>query len=191
MSLKAIAEQELARLRAGEMLHETERETELKQMKHHDPCFIEASARFMPMKHDSGQKTAKNAPCFTVSFPKDATHETSLPDTVAGGLRRLKVMRVPRLLTPSAWPIAVADANFLAESGWASKALALGWTVEDLFGAVTDRDGYADADGLAVWLAGRPLLAICETYASVGDETGRAYFNRCSRLGETLLWDVR
>ena len=99
-------------------------------------------------------------------------------------------MAAPRLIRPEAWPVAVSDALGLAQAGWASKALALGWSAEDLFGAVTDRDGYADADGLAVWLCGRPVLAICETFASVGHEMGRAYFNRSDRLGDTLLWEV-
>ena len=69
--------------------------------------------------------------------------------------------------------------------------MALGWADLDVFGAVTDRDGYDDADGLAAWLDGRPLLAICATYASVGNGTGRPYFNRSNRLGTTLLWDIR
>jgi len=93
-------------------------------------------------------------------------------------------------VTPAAWAEVVADAVQLASDGWATKALALGWSPLDLFGAVTDRDSYADADGLAVWLGGRPVLAICATYASVGDGMGRAYFNRSTRLGTTLLWDI-
>ncbi len=190
MSLKAIAKQELARLKAGEMTYETERETPLKQVKQPVSCFIDAGARFMPMKHDERRETAENGACFTVSSPKGETHETKLPDDVAAGLRRLKMMRAPRVLRPDEWPVAVSGAAYLANSGWASKALALGWSPLDLFGAVTDRDGYADADGLAVWLGGRPLLAICATYASVGDGTGRAYFNRCNRLGDTLLWEI-
>jgi len=190
MSLKAIAEQELARLKAGEMTHETERETRLKHLKQPFSCFIDAAARFSPMKHNERQESAKNGDCFTVSSPKGETHETSLPDNVASGLRRLKVMRAPRILRPDAWPIAVAGAAYLGKSGRAAKALALGWSPLDLFGAVTERDGYDDADGLAVWLGGRPVLAICATYASVGDGTGRAYFNRCNRLGTTLLWEI-
>ncbi len=99
-------------------------------------------------------------------------------------------MATPRLILPEGWPAAVTDALALARDGWVAKALALGWEPLDLFGAVTDRYGYSDADGLAVWLGGRPMLAICETHASVSDGTGWAFFNRCNRLGETLLWDV-
>ena len=113
-----------------------------------------------------------------------------LPPDIRAGLIALKSMAAPRLILPEGWPAAVADALMLARDGWVSNALALGWSPLDLFGAVTDRDGYSGADGLAVWLGGRPVLAICDTYASVGDGIGRAYFNRASRLGETLLWDI-
>ena len=113
-----------------------------------------------------------------------------LPAACADGLRRLGSMPAPRLLYPDRWPLVVTDALGLARNGWAAKALALGWSLLDLFGAVTDRGGYADADGLAVWLEGRPVLAISDTYASVGNGTGRAYFNRSNRLGTTLLWEI-
>ena len=109
---------------------------------------------------------------------------------IRAGLVALKTMAAPRLVLPEVWPTVVADALTLAKDGWASKAMALGWDVLDLYGAVTGRDGYADADGLAVWLAGRPLLAISATYASVGDDNSRSYFNRCNRLGTALLWDL-
>ena len=141
MSLKAIAKQELARLKAGETTHETERETRLQQVKQPHSCFIDASARFVPMKQDQDRETANNGPCFTVSFPRGGTHETELPHGVTAGLRRLNVMRPPRLLKPDAWPVAVSDALRLARDGWAAKALALGWHELDLFGAVPDPRG--------------------------------------------------
>jgi hypothetical protein len=106
------------------------------------------------------------------------------------GLNRLSKMAAPPLQRPEVWPFVVSDALGLARDGWAAKALALGWDSLDLFGAVTDPDGCDNADGLAVWLGGRPVLAICATYASVGDGAGRAYFNRSTRLGTTLLWEI-
>ena len=189
MSLKAIAKQELARLKAGEMVHETERETRLKQVKQPVSCFIDAGARFIPVKHVERRETAKNEACFTVSSPKGETRETSLPDDVAAGIRRLKVMRAPRLQEPGMWAIAVAGAAYLVKSVWAAKALALGWSLLDLFGAVPDRDGDPAGDGLAVWLAGRKLLAITAEYAVVEDVGGgRSYFNRRTAPGAALLW---
>ena len=191
MSLKAIAEQELARLKAGEITHETERETRLEQVKQPDSCFIDATARFVSVKHVEPQKTANKEPCFTVSFPKGETHETDLPDDVANGLRRLKVMRVPRLVRPDRWPGVVSDALSLARDGWAAKALALGWSELDLFGAVADPEGDPAGDGLAVWLSGRELLAMTAEYAVVGEHGGRSYFNRRNCDGAVLLWELR
>lgn len=113
-----------------------------------------------------------------------------LPVDMVVGLRRLATMPTPRLILPEGWPAAVADALMLTTDGWAAKALALGWSPLEVFGAVTDRNGYSGADGLAVWLGGRSVLAIAETYASVGDGIGRAYFNHSTCLAETLLWDI-
>ena len=92
--------------------------------------------------------------------PSEETHETSLPDDVVAGVQRLRTMRPPRLLTPGLWPRGISDAIALVDTGWASKALALGWSPLDLFGAVTDTAGDPFSDGLAVWLAERKLLAI-------------------------------
>ena len=190
MSLKAIAEQELARLRAGEMTHETEEETRLKQVKQPVSCFIDASSRFTPMKHDEGQKTAINHPCFTVAFPKGETHETSLSGGIKAGLARLRSMPTIRTVNAGACAIVVRDALRVANDGWAGKALALGWTTLDLFGAVTDPAGDPYSDGLAVWLGGRKLLAICSTFAIAEDGNGRAYFNRHDQVGAKLLWEL-
>lgn len=113
-----------------------------------------------------------------------------LPPDIQAGLTGLKAMAAPRLLRPEVWPGVVSDALSLAGNGWVSNALALGWCPLDLFGAVTDRDGHNDADGLVLWLRDRPVLMMTSAYACVGDDTGRSYFNRCLRLGDTLLWDI-
>lgn len=79
----------------------------------------------------------------------------------------------------------------LARDGWASKALALGYSPLHLFGAVTDAAGDPYSDGLAVWLGGRKLLAISATTATVEDGDGRAYFTRREQVGAKLLWESR
>lgn len=190
MSLKAIAEQELARLRAGEMAHETEEETRLKQMKRPVSCFIDASSRFMPVKQDYTQKTAKNGSSFTVSFPKGETRETGLPESIKAGLARLNSMPAPRTVKADSWAVVVRDALRIADEGWAGKALALGWTPLDLFGAVTDPDGDLCSDGLAVWLAGRKITALLVGCIAVEDGAGRAYFYRHEQNGARLLWEL-
>ncbi len=114
-----------------------------------------------------------------------------LPAGCVSGLRRLRSMPTPRLLRPDLWPLAVSDAIGLVRDGWAAKAMALGWTELDLFGAVPTRDGDPAGDGLAVWLDGRRVLALCCTYAVVDSGDGRrSYFNRRAAEGAVLLWDL-
>lgn len=134
-------------------------------------------------KRDNRDNSRPNVPNVPNVPPK-------LPPDIRAGLITLKSMAAPRLVLPEGWPAAVSDALGLARDGWVTAAFALGWSPLDLFGAMTDRNGQADADGLAVWLGGRPVLAIAATYASVGDGIGRAYFNRSTCFAETLLWDV-
>jgi hypothetical protein len=85
----------------------------------------------------------------------------------------------------------VRDADELASQGWAAKALQFGWSSLDLFGAVTQPDGDPAGDGLAVRLAGRRLLAICEGFATVEDPGGgRSYLHRGDTSGARLLWEL-
>ena len=192
MSLKAIAEEALARLRSGETGHETKKETEMKQVKQGaDPCFTGGSVCFMPVKHDSRRKTTENGPCFTVSFPRGETHETRLPEHLAAALQRLRSRSAPRGVNPAAWSEVVADAARLARDGWAAQALALGWSDLDLFGAVADAEGDPSADGLAVKLGGRRVLAMCETFATIaGPDGGRCWHYRGNNEGAVLLWEL-
>jgi len=173
------------------MVHETERETRLKQVKQPVSCFIDAGARFIPVKHNERRETAKNEACFIVSSPKGQTRETELPAACADGLRRLRSMPGPRLMGPDFWPLIVADALGLAGEGWAAKAMALGWTELDVFGAVPNPAGDPAGDGLAVWLEGRRLKALCGTYAVVEDVGGgKSYFNRRESEGRVLFWEL-
>ena len=114
-----------------------------------------------------------------------------LPNVVGHGLVALRTMPAPRLLHPDRWPLVVSDALSLAHDGWAAKALALGWSPLDLFGAVPDPAFDLAGDGLAVWLGGRRLIALCGTYAVVNIEGGgQSYFNRRQAEGAVLLWDL-
>jgi hypothetical protein len=93
----------------------------------------------------------------------------------------------PAIVRSERWPEVVNDALRLADGGWVVQALALGWSELDLFGAAAAED---DTDGLAVWLKGRRLLAITTDFASAEITGGRAYFNRSTRNGGQLLWDL-
>ena len=114
----------------------------------------------------------------------------SLDEPLLIGVAKLRVMRAPRTVRADCWPRVVRDAIGMAETGWAVKALALSWSPLNLFGAVTDATGDPSDDGLAVWLGGRKLLAICDTFAVAEDETGRAYLNRRDQVGAMLLWEL-
>jgi hypothetical protein len=121
--------------------------------------------------------------------PRALTPE--LPAACADGLRRLQSMPSPRLMRPDLWPLVVSDALRLARDGWAANALALGWSELDLFGAVPDPHGEPAGDGLAVWLAGRKVLALCASFAVADDgDGGRSYFNRREQVGAVLLWSL-
>lgn len=113
----------------------------------------------------------------------------SLPPSTTNGLNQLRKMAAPNLYRPERWPLVVSDALRLARDGWAAKALALGWSELDLFGAVPDRDGDPDADGLAVKLGGRTILALCGTFATVSSGGAvRTYLHRGNNDGAVLIW---
>jgi len=100
-------------------------------------------------------------------------------------------MRCPAGADEAIWRRVNEDAARLGNKGWAAKASALGWSAMDLFGAVPTRDGDPAGDGLAVWLGGRRILALCDTYAVVEDACGgRSYFNRRQAECAVLLWDM-
>lgn len=192
MSLKAIAEEGLARLKAGEMEHETERETRLKQVKQDNPCFTTPSARFTPVKHAKRQRTAKKSVCFTVSFPRGETDETSLSEEVTAGLEQLATIRPPRLTRPELWSAIVADALRLAADGWAAHALRLGWSPLELWGCSPDRGGNPNHEGLAVWLDGRRVLLIDDATCIVesGPDARSVFHRRSVAAGGVFLWNL-
>ncbi len=145
------------------------------------------------LEADSGDNrdNRDNSPTFGANVPIVPNVPASLPPSIVDGLARLTDAPAPRLIVPDAWPIAVADALRLASDGWAEKALAMGWAQLDLFGAVPDREGDPYADGLAVKLGGRTILALCATFATVSSGgAARTYLHRGNNEGAVLLWDL-
>lgn len=113
----------------------------------------------------------------------------ALPGTISAGVASLDEARCPIKAKASHWVAAVRDAKRIAEEGWAAQTLALGWSAVDLFGAVTDPAGDPEADGLAVRLNGRKLLALCGSFATVANEPrGRAFIYRRTNEAARLLW---
>lgn len=119
----------------------------------------------------------------------NGTNGTGLPPEVLRGLTWLANAPPPARVDHERWPQTVADAKMIAADGWADKAMGLGWSALDLFGASTTGSEYGD--GLAAWLRGRSLLALAETWAVARDDHGnRHYFNRPRGEGARLLWTL-
>lgn len=152
--------------------------------------WLELAARLEAEGSGDNRDNRDDSPIFRPNVPIVPNVPASLPPTVAAGLKKLRAMAAPHLQRPELWPLVVSDALGLARDGWAAKALALGWSPLDLFGAVTDAAGDPYSDGLAVWLGGRKLLAITATTATVEDGEGRAYYNRREEVGAALLWEI-
>lgn len=111
-----------------------------------------------------------------------------LPPTVVLGLHRLATSPPPhRVADPTLWRKIVDDALRLKNEGWATVALALGWSPLDLWGHSLDRDG------LAVWLHGRPIVLIDDRHAiAIDGPERRAQFtrDRAGMTGARLLWEI-
>ncbi len=95
-----------------------------------------------------------------------------LPMSVSESLRQLRPDQRRGDFGPARWATIVADANRLAVP-WAARALALGWTVVDLFGAHPRcPSARVDAAGLAVMMSGRALLALDTDTATLRAPSG-------------------
>lgn len=109
--------------------------------------------------------------------PEEAPSLSDLPVAVLQGLDALGKLPPPRKLhDPAAWGVVVADALHLQESGWAERAVQMGWHPLELFGI--GRRNSNDFAGLAAWLQRRRLILLSEQSATVADGEWRRVFNR-------------
>ena len=181
MSLKALASQTLARL------HGTELGTPMEQLEHTVACSSPTLACSTHLEHKFPQKLANNEACSTVPLSRDGTGGTLLPEELALGLKRLRLMPAPRITDPSAWPEIISDATRIADEGWAARAIGLGWSALDLFGCSID----GEYEALAVWLRTRRIILIDERSAiTVANDGRRHVFNRRDHEGAILLWEL-
>lgn len=137
-------------------------------------------------------EVSADSPDQRVSAEPNCTNCTNctLPAAIVAGLQRARAMSCPRGIPKATWQRVVDDAVALGDR-WAERALGLGWTPLDLFGAVPDPRGDPDADGLAVKLRGRPVLAICSSFATVQDgPSSRSFIYRVNNEGAVLLWQL-
>lgn len=113
-----------------------------------------------------------------------------LPGHLAAAVRSLPGLPAPKVTRSELWAEVTADAVRLAVEGWAAKALALGWSEHDVFGI--GQHSSNDFEGLAVWLAGRKVLALSEWKAATqcGAIFYREAFGRPNspRPLSVLLW---
>lgn len=146
-------------------------------------------------EHPAGRANSANSaisPALTAVEAPNGTNGTNgagLTSVIAAGLKRLDTMGVPKGGDPRAWRLAVKDAAALVAEGFAVQALCLGWSPLDLFGGQLAKSGDPYADGLAVWLQGRRVVALTDAHAIATDANGgRHFFNRPRAPGSTLLW---
>ncbi|RYE43699.1 MAG: hypothetical protein EOP21_07535 [Hyphomicrobiales bacterium] len=100
-------------------------------------------------------------------------------------------MSTPRGFDPKAWGVAVGDVSRLIADGRAAEALSLGWSIMDLFGVEPPRSDDDYRNGLAVWLAGRPLVLLDADSAIVRVGERHSIFNRRrDRSGCVLVWEL-
>lgn len=112
-------------------------------------------------------------------------------DAIAAGVMRIQAMPPPRNADRRAWQGAVGDSVALVNDGWAAAALGLGWSPLDLFGGQVAKSGDPHADGLAVWLQGRRVVALTADHAVAIDANGgRHFFNRPRSPGAVMLWSL-
>lgn len=119
-----------------------------------------------------------------------AAYLNGLPADCVAGLKNLANMATPQGVSAEAWMTVMHDAQRIVDQGWAAKALALGWSPLDLFGAVCDAAGDPYSDGLAVWLNGRKVLAISAVCATVENDGGRCYYTCRDQVGARPLWEL-
>lgn len=142
--------------------------------------WLELAGDGVSVRDNSDNSDKRGAIVPIVTIVTGAVHPVA-----AMGLRRLKEMERPRSFSEADWFTVMDDCERLAAEGWAESALALGWSLHDLWGFDQDRDG------LALWLRGRRLLLLDNSTAVAwhGPHTRRQW-NRRPLKGAQFVWDL-
>jgi hypothetical protein len=165
-------------------------EQQVEQVEQSIPPFQSQSSCSATVERLFPEKSAINGECSSVPRPRERNAGT-LPSDLAASLSRLPRLPCPPGVKPDSWRAVILDCQRLVDENWAAEALSLGWSVLDLFGAVTDKQGDPNGDGLAVKLGGRPLVALCASFATVRDgPSSRTYLYRGRNAGARLLWEL-
>jgi len=114
-----------------------------------------------------------------------------LPEDVAKGLVKRRLMLPPRITNPVVWPEIVADAVRIADEGWAAQALGLGWEPLHLFGVEPSTDPDTWDYSLAAMLAGQSIRAVDEQRFYLRDGEVRCFFEKRPRPAlSKFLWEL-
>lgn len=172
MTLKALAQEALSRLSAPGVPAGTGDGTPVEHMEQEtQPCSSNSISRSIALERPDAWKSANLSTCSTVPLLGDGSAGTALPAHIVEAVRRLPQRR-PKVTATAVWQRTVKDAGRLVKDGWAASAVALGWSLYDLFGI-----GPRDSDewlSLAVWLDGK-TITIMDDHQAVTAE-GRIYY---------------
>jgi hypothetical protein len=124
-------------------------------------------------------------------LPSLAASLDGLPERIVKGLARLTEMPAPKLECPERWPGVVADALWLANSGHAKSALALGWSELEVFGWAPAIWPKIDMDyhGLATHVEGKRVLLFEGDRAWIGEPPYRSCIRRDLMEIRQFLWE--
>jgi hypothetical protein len=120
-------------------------------------------------------------------------YDASAPRAWAEALARLDPNKPPADVPPIRWVRFIDDCAHFLDSGWVTRAIALGWGPLELFGCDRERPlARLDNAGLLWLLNGRKLVALSANAAVIETLTGRRHtYHRCpaevGRIG--LAWE--
>jgi hypothetical protein len=117
-----------------------------------------------------------------------------LPAEVVDGVRAILAADGAQGIPPQSWPRVQRDVVRLVEGGWLERALALGWTANDLLGCDQRAPWYRlDRSGLVLLLGGHEVIEISSDVATLRAHTGSVlrYRRRSpAKPPVALLWEV-
>lgn len=116
---------------------------------------------------------------------------TALPRELADGLFKLRMMPPPRITKTEVWPEIVADAVRIAEEGWATQAIDLGWHPLHLFGVESSNDPDTWDYSLAVIMEGWAIAAVGAEFITLRKGNAcRPFKNRPRPALTKYLWEL-
>jgi hypothetical protein len=117
-----------------------------------------------------------------------------VPREIADGVRAILSADGANRIPPQRWPRVQRDAARLVEGGWAREALALGWTLADLFGCDRRAPSHRlDRAGLVLLTGGHEIVELNGGNATLRTTTGSVLrFRRRPppRPPVVLLWEL-